>query len=94
MTISKTLLDRLTDKDIIPAAALLAAGCSDPATPEAADELGPLTGMPDGTAETGTPGDTPSGEPETASSPLKISENTRSKRSIWRSSFTSAERAR
>ena len=49
---------------IIPAAALLAAGCSDPATPEAEDELGPRTGMPDGTAETETPGDTPSGEPD------------------------------
>lgn len=49
---------------IIPAAALLAAGCSDPATPQAEDELGPRTGMPDGTAETETPGDTPSSEPD------------------------------
>lgn len=49
---------------IIPAAALLATGCSDPATPEAEDDLGPLTGMPDGTGETETPGDIPANDPE------------------------------
>lgn len=40
----------------LPITALLAAACSDPAAPDAENELGAVTGMPDGTEEPATPG--------------------------------------
>jgi hypothetical protein len=49
---------------VIPLAALFFAGCSDPATNEADDALGPATGMPDGTQEPELPGNTPAAPQE------------------------------
>ena len=42
---------------IIPASAIVIAGCSQPAADNSGDELGAATGMPDGTQQPETPGD-------------------------------------
>lgn len=42
---------------LLPISALMLAACSDPAPNEADEELGPATGMPDGTQEPEIPGD-------------------------------------